>query len=91
MKIRAIELASFIKMKRKQLNLSQEKLTEKMGWPKKTSMFLSNIERGICQFPAKHINALSSALEVEKELIIMMMAKDYESQLLKESNGTKTI
>jgi transcriptional regulator with XRE-family HTH domain len=84
MKAQAKAMADFIKTQRKEKNLSQSQMT-KIVFPQYTSnQFISNIERGLCQFPVKAISNLSNATGVSKEYIADLMAQDYKTSLLCE-------
>ena len=82
--LKANNLAKLIKGKRIELNLSQSQVHTLLGWKKENTQYLSNIECGKCQIPAKHINKLSSALHISRETIIDQMVKDYTDSLYKE-------
>lgn len=88
MRMRAVRVAELIKLKRKELDLTQQELTTKLGWSNKNSMFLSNIERNKCTLPAKHINKMCEAINVDKNYLIGLMLEDYRSELMKESSGS---
>lgn len=81
---RANEMARFLRVKRQELKLSQVKLASTLGWDSKQAQFLSNIERGICQFPVRYIKKLSETLQVSEETIIDLMAQDYKINLSKQ-------
>lgn len=81
---RANEMARFLRVKRQELKLSQVGLASNLGWDTKQAQFLSNIERGICQFPVRYIKKLSETLQVNEETIIDLMAQDYKSNLSKQ-------
>jgi len=80
----ANEVSKLIKQRRKDLNLSQTELSGMIGFSTKQGQFVSNIERGRCQFPIKFINKLANALEVSNETIIELMANDYKNAIIKE-------
>ena len=80
----ANEVSKLIKQRRKDLNLSQTELSGMIGFSTKQGQFVSNIERGRCQFPIKFINKLANALEVSNETVIELMAQDYKNAIIKE-------
>lgn len=77
-------LARLIRSRRKELGLTQVDLHRLMGWKVNNTQYLSNIELGKCQLPAKHINKLSQAIEIKPEMIVFEMAQDYKEALNKE-------
>ncbi len=87
---RANEMARFIRVKRQNLKLSQNDLSYILGLEQSKGQFISNIERGVCQFPINHIKKLSEVLKVSPETIVEIMAKDYKQSVLKylDSNIT---
>ena len=87
---RANEMARFLRVKRQELKLSQVKLASTLGWDSKQAQFLSNIERGICQFPVRYIKKLSETLQVSEETIIDLMAQDYKLGLIEVLNERNT-
>lgn len=88
---RANEMAQFIKSKRKELSLSQTELSTKIGFSKNHGQFVSNVERGRCQFPVNAIKTLSKVLEVSEETIIEIMCRDYKNCIQESLNESKTI
>jgi len=80
---RANEVATFIKSKRNELKISQKQLSDKIGLKTKDGQFLSNVERGLCQFPIKYIKQLSQVLNVSEETIVELMTNDYKKCILK--------
>lgn len=74
MQLRANYTALLIRGRRKELKLSQVKLGSQIGVH---SQFISNIERGISQFPIAHINMLSVVLRLPLDTIIKTMGEDY--------------
>lgn len=87
---RANEMARFLRVKRQELKLSQVGLASNLGWDTKQAQFLSNIERGICQFPVRYIKKLSETLQVSEETIIDLMAQDYKLGLIEVLNERNT-
>ncbi|MEY3182458.1 MAG: Helix-turn-helix domain [Pseudomonadota bacterium] len=93
MKASAKAMASFIRTKRLEKKFSQAEFT-KLVFPTHTSnQFLSNIERGNCQFPVKSIRNLSRVTGVNEDYILDLMAMDYKttmSEVLNESENCNT-
>lgn len=77
-------MSKFIKNRRKDLKLSQCDLSNLIFSNRKSGQFVSNIERGLCQFPAKMVKRLSNALMVSEETIIELMVMDYKRNLINE-------
>jgi transcriptional regulator with XRE-family HTH domain len=78
------EVAKLMIERRKQLRLSQTKLSTKLGFSEKNGQYVSNIERGRCQFPTRFINKLANVLEVSEETIIELMTNDYREAVKRE-------
>lgn len=87
---RANEVARFLRVKRQELKLSQVGLASNLGWDSKQAQFLSNIERGICQFPIRYVKKLAETLQVSEETIIDLMAQDYKLNLIEVLNETNS-
>lgn len=86
MRVMANSLALFIKSRRKELLLSQRQLHQKLDWPVKNAQYISNVERGRCQFPSKDVNKLSIALQIPRDVIIDKLVQDFKYSLLNEVN-----
>ncbi len=86
MNITSNNLATLIKRRRKQLRLTQRDVHQRLDWKVKNTQYLSNIELGKCQMPAKHLNKLCIALMLTREDIVKEMVKDYQDALIKELN-----
>lgn len=76
-----IHTGQLIKSRRRELGLSQMTLSKMMGWPKKNGQHISNCERGLNPFPRKHVNSLSSALSMSRDVIIDAMVRDYKEMV----------
>jgi transcriptional regulator with XRE-family HTH domain len=81
---RAVKLASLIKEQRKIHKISQDKLSQKLGWGPKGSQVVSNIERGKQQLPPAQVNKLSIQLMIDRSQIIDAMIADYQQALMSE-------
>ena len=82
--IHSNEVANLMRNRRRELKMSQVKLSGMVGFSNKEGQFISNVERGKCQFPVKFINKLATALEVSTETIIELMSNDYKNAIIKE-------
>lgn len=84
------EVANLMRNRRRELKMSQLKLSKLLGFSSKEAQYVSNIERQKCQFPVHYITKLASALEVSNETIIELMANDYRNAIIKEvSNASE--
>lgn len=90
MNIKAVEISKLMRQRRKDLSLSQKDLSKVLGFSEKEGQYISNIERGLCQFPVKYIKKLSEALKVEEETIVEMMSLDYKTRVKEVLNETNT-
>lgn len=79
-------MARFLRVKRQELKLSQVKLSANLGWDSRQAQFLSNIERGICQFPVKYVKKLAETFQVSEEAIIDLIVQDYKQSLIEILN-----
>ena len=84
MNIRSRHLATLIRKRRIELDLSQNELNKLLGWYSKNGQVVSNIERGLQQVPAHAVNKLSSAIMIPREEIMDLMVKDYQEALKNE-------
>lgn len=84
MNVLSNNLAKLIKRRRKELGMTQPQLSAKLGYTSKNGQTVSNIERGMCQLPIKHINQLSLILRISREAIIIEMIADYVQALMLE-------
>lgn len=86
MKIKAEHIAKLIYKARTTKRISQAELCVALGMRGKTSQYISNVERGQNQLPAKRMAAVAHLLGLEKHLIIEAMTKDYAESLLEQFN-----
>lgn len=84
MRQRSIHLASLIKKRRIELDISQAELNSLLGWKSKNGQAVCNIEKGIHQVPVHVVNKLSSAIMITREEIMDLMVKDYQEALKME-------
>lgn len=78
------EIANLMRNRRRELRMSQKKLSALVGFSTKEAQYISNIERQKCQFPVRYITKLANALEVSEETIIELMTQDYKNAIIKE-------
>ena len=78
---------ALIRKRRIELGMSQDFLSKKLGWSNKNTQYLSNCELGKNPFPVKHILNVSSALWIDKSLIIEAMTSDYNDCLKRETEA----
>jgi transcriptional regulator with XRE-family HTH domain len=92
---KSTHLAKFMKDKREALGLSQKQLSVSMGFSKNGGpQYISNTERGTCQFPIKHLPKLSAALSTDLDELKKLIVSDYElfiSQAIEKKNEDTTI
>jgi transcriptional regulator with XRE-family HTH domain len=77
-------VSTLVIQKRKKLQMSQTALSARLGWSNKNAQYVSNVERGLCQFPTKSIKMLSIALQTPVEEIINAFVEDYKLGVRKE-------
>lgn len=75
-----------IKLARINKGLSQHELECKAFGNNKNGQFVSNIERGKCTIPAKHLQAMAQALDIDAKLIVEAIIKDYRRYLMEVLN-----
>ena len=80
-------VGALIRKRRIELGMSQDFLSKKLGWSGKNTQYLSNCELGKNPFPVKHILNISSALWIDKSIIIDAMTSDYNDCLKRETKG----
>lgn len=80
-------VGALIRKRRIELGMRQDTLSKKLGWSNKNTQYLSNCELGKNPFPVKHILNISSALWIDKSLIIDAMTSDYNDCLNRETKG----
>lgn len=83
MQIKSNHVAKFILERRKEKSIGQQKLQELIFEGKRSGQFISNIERGKCQLPSKHIRKIAEILEVEADQIVDLLVADYKEAVVK--------
>ena len=76
---------SFLKEKRKEKGLSQQKVSEELQL--KSPQFVSNVERGLCGIPIDQLKELIHIYELDEEEMIAMLMKAFKADLLKALKG----
>jgi transcriptional regulator with XRE-family HTH domain len=77
-------VSTLVIQKRKKLKMGQTVLSSRLGWSNKNAQYVSNVERGLCQFPTKSIKMLSIALQTPVEEIITAFVEDYKRGIHQE-------
>lgn len=72
-------MAAFIKAERAKSGLGQIPFAKHIGLGDVT--YISNIERGICGIPAKHIGDVSNSLKLDPAYIIAIMMADHQDYI----------
>lgn len=87
---RSHHVSAFMKRKREELKLSQKDLSATMGFnhPGGTQ-YISNTERGYCQFPVKHLPKLAAALNTDLGELKKLIISDYEVWIDHQMAGKK--
>ena len=87
MKIKANYISKYIRSRRTSLDMSQQALQKSLNWNGKSAQYISNVELGKCSFPSKDLRKLSEALQVDREILIDLMVRDYRDSLVNEVNA----
>ena len=77
-------LTRLIKKRRMALEISQGNIAKELGFH---PQFISNVERGLCEYPPKHFKQISKILHVDVELLHECSCIDYSINLWKEIRG----
>lgn len=72
-------LEQHLKAQREKQGLAQGDLAAMLGF--NNAQFISNLERGLCRWPARHFPMLSEMLGVDIEKMISMRLVDTEASL----------
>jgi transcriptional regulator with XRE-family HTH domain len=78
-------IAEYMFRRRIELNLTQQDLATNIFGINRNAQFISNLERGKCQFPPKHLKKLAIYLDVSIDHLARLMAEDYEESILHEN------
>ena len=73
-----------VRQARQSKNMSQGKLGTMLGLKTGATQYISNIERGLCQFPPKKIYRVAVILNITTEDLINSVVEDYKENLWKE-------
>lgn len=78
--------AIVIKEARMKMNpkVSQQDLSILLGFKSGSGQFISNVERGLCGFPPKLVPKICSALNLDEEILLEAMMKDYGDAIKEE-------
>lgn len=76
--------SQFIFNRRRELNLSQDKLAKQLGF--KNGQYIHNIERMKCGFPVKLLARLSIILQTPLEKLKIILVDDYMENITEEIN-----
>jgi transcriptional regulator with XRE-family HTH domain len=82
--LRSENVGKAIQSKRKEKNISQDKLGVELNLLKMGGQQISNIERGRAQLPLKHIHRISSVLEIPLDEFIDLLVMDYRNAVTRE-------
>ena len=87
MRIKANHFAKIIREKRQLLKLSQVAAEQKIFLTEmKKGQYWSNIERGMCTMPLKHLSNAALVLEIPINELIEAYILDYREAVLSEVN-----
>lgn len=81
---RANHAGALLKMQRERANLSQRELAHLFGYRAANGQFFSNVERGKCGLPPKHIPALAKLFNLPEEIIKDAVVRDTLERLERE-------
>jgi ribosome-binding protein aMBF1 (putative translation factor) len=72
-------LAALINKARREKGITQVKLSKIINY--KNGQFISNVERGLCSLPAKHVNVTAEVLGLTPTQIVEGMVDDYRNKI----------
>lgn len=72
-------LGEIIRVGRAKTNVSQSQLAKKLGY--KNGQYISNVERGQCSLPVRHIAQAGDILNIHPENIANAMISDYADKI----------
>lgn len=72
-------IGSFLKHHRVKVGLTQSDVAEKLGYT--SPQFISNIERGLCSAPVKHLKDLATMYSLNTEELIELLLSEHENLL----------
>lgn len=79
-----METGRVVKAARLKAKLSQGKLARALGWT--TSQYVSNVERGLCGFPARKGKLFCRITKLSPSKLVKAMENDWHEWLWKEWN-----
>jgi transcriptional regulator with XRE-family HTH domain len=74
-------VGDFIRKRRQELNLSQQRLGQMLS-PPVTTQFMSNIERGMTPLPYHHIAGLAQALKIKEADISALLEREVKLKFI---------
>jgi transcriptional regulator with XRE-family HTH domain len=72
-------IGSFLKQHRVKAGLTQSDVAQKLGYT--SPQFISNIERGLCSAPVKHLKDFAKMYNLDTEELIQLLLTEHESIL----------
>jgi transcriptional regulator with XRE-family HTH domain len=72
-------IGTFLKQHRVKAGLTQSDVAQKLGYT--SPQFISNIERGLCSAPVKHLKDFAKMYNVNTEELIQLLLTEHESVL----------
>lgn len=72
-------IGQFLKQHRVKVGLTQSDVAQKLGYT--SPQFISNIERGLCSAPVKHLKDFAKMYNLDTEELIRLLLAEHESQL----------
>lgn len=78
-------IGKFIKKRRKELKLTQNEISEKLGF--KTCQFISNIERGVASIPPNRVEDFAKILQVNVKDLSSVISETFKRKFIKKTTG----
>jgi len=72
-------IGKFLKQHRVKVGLTQSDVAQRLGYT--SPQFISNIERGLCSAPIKHLKDFASMYNLDSEELIGLLLSEHESLL----------
>ena len=77
MKRTYVRVARVVRKARIAKDISQSELSGELGYKKNQGQFISNVERGLCSLPDKHILKVSEVLNLDANVLISAKIDDF--------------
>lgn len=74
-------IGNYTKEKRLEAGLSQASIARKLGYG--SAQFISNVERGLCNYPAKNLKKLEKLIKIDLSYTHQLMVEAYDEELSK--------